>query len=107
MKNYTLYKLKPGKRQVWLDWCNKLMTIYKDESEDTLLEEDLVNEMCLIFGEDDESFVLYKHEPFPGKVKKPAVMERELNKKHFELFAECLVPMKPRVMGYDIRAKGM
>lgn len=81
------------------------MTVHKEEAEETLVEEDLVSEMCVLFGEGDNTFLLYKHVPAEGKVKKPAVMERELNRKHFELIKECLQRITPRELGYDLGSK--
>ena len=100
-----LCKLKPGKRQVWLDWCNEIMTRYKDEAALSLVEEDLLREMCVVFGEGDNSFVVYRHQTLPGKVKKPFNPKRELNQEHFKKFHECLEKVDPQVLGYDIEAK--
>jgi len=102
MDKYRLFKIKQGKRQVWLDWCTELMTIHKDEASWTLVEEDLVNEMCLIFGEKDDSYVVYRWRTLTGKEKKPANMNIDLNKKHFDKFHECLDQIKPAVDGYNI-----
>ena len=105
MKPYTLYRIKEGKRQVWLDWCSEIMASHYDEGAETLQEEDLLREMCIIFG-DAESYCLYIHTPLPGQAKKPAT-ERDLNKKHFEKMDECLERIRPKVIGYDIFAKGV
>lgn len=104
MREYTLFKIKPGKRQVWLDWCAELMSSAKEEASITLKEEQLLRELCIVFGEGDESFVVYHHIPEVGKEKLPANLSRELNVKHFQVFDECLIPWKPRVLGYDINA---
>lgn len=102
---YTLYRIKPGKFQIWREWCDALMTLHKEEAAETLDEEDLIQETCFTFGNKDEGFVFYKHKTLPGKEKKPANMERELNKTHFSIFEECLTPVKPRILGYDIKSK--
>lgn len=102
MVKYMLCKINPHKRNVWLDWCNVLMTVSRDEATETLVEEDLLREMCLIFGQGDDSYVLYRHESLPDKEKKPANMGRALNRKHFEVFRECLTPIDPQTVGYDI-----
>ena len=99
-----LCRIKLGKRQEWLDWCSLLMTVYLEEARETLGEENLINEMCLVFGAGDDSFVVYRHETQSGK-KKPANMERELNKKHFDKFHECLEIIDPCVEGYSVLAK--
>ena len=104
MVNYKLYKIRPGKRQVWLDWCNHLTTIHRDEAIETLAEENLLHEMCLVFGEGD-GFVLYRQETLSGRDRRLANMDRELNRKHFEVFDECLIPIRPLTEGYDLKSR--
>ncbi|MCC7356990.1 hypothetical protein IT408_00580 [Candidatus Uhrbacteria bacterium] len=101
---YMLCKIKPGKRQVWLDWCKEMMEKHYTEASETLVEEDLVRERNFIFGEGDDSYVLYLHTPVEGKVKKPFNPTRELNQEHFRKFHECLEKVKPCVPGYDVSA---
>jgi phage terminase large subunit-like protein len=68
----------------------------------TLEEESLIQERCFIFGESDNSYVVYKHLPEAGQIKKLANMNRELNRKHFEVFHECLEKVKGEMcVGYD------
>jgi hypothetical protein len=100
---YSLFKVKQGKRAEWAAWCAYLMEHY-DEAAATLVEEDLVHEMCQFFEKDGETYVVYRHEPRAGKVKKPANMEKEINKKHFEHFYACLEKIPFSAEGYDIRA---
>ena len=56
--------------------------------------------MCLVFDE----YVVYKHVPEEGKEKLPARNERDINKKHFEMFHECLevIGRDPEI-GYDFK----
>ena len=90
-------KIKPGKRQAWLDWCAELEK-QKTLALQTLTEEQLVQETCLVF----EDYVLYMHKPQVGKEKLPANQGREINRIHFEKFHECLevVGRNPET-GYD------
>lgn len=99
---YRLYKIKPGKKNVWLDWCEEVMKHHVAEAIITLREEDLVHESCLIFSNDDDSYVLYKHEPLQGQKKKKANFDRQLNKKHFEKFYECLEGPLKKEDGYTL-----
>lgn len=102
MGKYMLLKIKPGKRDLWLGWCDELMTMHKVESLITLEEECLIQERCLIFGEGDNSYVVYKHLSEIGKNKKTADMSRDLNVKHFKMFHECLEKVKGgMIVGYD------
>ena len=95
-----LLKVKKGKRAVWEAWC-KVLNDRKGEALETLKEEDLVQERCLLFGEGDESYVLYMHKAVEGKIKLPSRKEREMNRVHFEKFHECLERIPKEVVGYD------
>ncbi|MEK7453141.1 MAG: DUF6176 family protein [Patescibacteria group bacterium] len=101
---YRLYKIKPGKRDVWLNWCKEVIDHHLHEAIVTLKEEGLVHESCMIFGSGDDSYVLYKHQPAEGKKKKKANFDRELNKKHFEKFYECLEKVEGLIDGYTLDA---
>ena len=100
MNKYLILKIKPGKRQKWIDWCNEIMQ-QKEEAILTLIEEDLVRERCIIF----QDFVFCEYETVEGKDKKPMNSDKEINKKHFKIFHECLekVVGEPAVVGYDIK----
>ena len=99
---YRLYKIKPEKRHIWLDWCKEVMEHHTEEAITTLKEEDLIHESCIIFGDESNGYVLYKHKPAEGKKKKKANFERELNKKHFEKFYECLEKVEGQEDGYTL-----
>jgi len=101
--NYSLAKIKKGKRQVWEDWCRKLMTDHYEEGVFSLTEEDLVRERCFIFGKGDDSYVLYQHQTVVGKKKKPFNPDRKLNQEHFAKLLECLESIDGGVVinGYD------
>ena len=90
MTKYTLWKVKPGKRQTWEDWCGRVMSEHQKEAIVTLIEEDLIRESCVLFGSGDESYVLYKHTTKEGCEKKPMNLDRELNRIHKQLLSECL-----------------
>lgn len=112
---YMLCKVKEGKLQTWLDWCSRLMGEFKEEAAKTLVEEDLIREMCMVFGGSscercegygykcNNNYVLYRHETEGDKVKKPFNPDVELNRMHDAKFKECL-EIIPRMKGegYDI-----
>ena len=90
MNKYSLFKIKPGKRKMWVDWCKKLMGEHFQEGIVSIIEEDLVRERCIIFGEGDESYVFYEHITLPGKDKKLFNPKRQLNLEHRKMLDECL-----------------
>jgi hypothetical protein len=104
MTTYTLWKIKPGKRVIWQEWCSEVLEKHYQEAINSIIEEDLIQERCILFGEGDDSFLLYKHETAVGKEKKPWNKNRKINHKHFELFHDCLerIPGDP-VVGYDLK----
>ena len=100
----TIWKIKKGKRKIWEDWCKELMGKYHKEALETLIEEDLIAEHCIIFGKGDNSFVRYIHETVPNKEKKPMNPNREINQKHNRIFKECLESISFKI-GYELYNK--
>lgn len=100
MTKYLILKLKPGKRGVWEAWCKEVMEQHYEETVNTLPEENLKREACFILQND---YVIYLHEAVDKKGKLPPNLENPLNKKHFEVFNECLERVdKNSVIGYDL-----
>lgn len=85
MTKYTLFKLKEGKKQVWLDWCLEL-NAQKEEALETLEEENLIQEKCVVY----DNYVFYKHTTVEGKEKLPFNPNNPLNLKHDATMRECL-----------------
>jgi len=86
---YVLFKVKKDKLQAWKDWCKTLSTEFKKESLETLKEENLLFEGCLVFPVGNDSYVIgYTLENNDGV--KPTNLDRDLNKKHLEKRKECL-----------------
>lgn len=77
------------------------------EGVESIIEEDLIHERCLIFGQGDDSYVVYKHQSPEGKVKKPFNPERDLNQIHDKKFHECLERIGTGVVGYDLKASDL
>ena len=50
------YKIKEGKKQLWIDWCEELKR-RKDEVIETLKNESVVSEAC--FLSEDEEYIYY------------------------------------------------
>ena len=104
MTKYRIYKIRNGKREIWEKWCKEIMK-RREEAVETLVEEDLISEKCIIFGKGEDSYVFYKHETLPNKEKKPMNLSREINRKHKEMLEECLEEVDDKVVGYDIKVK--
>ena len=104
MTKYRIYKIRNGKREIWEKWCKEIMK-RREEAVETLVEEDLISEKCIIFGKGEDSYVFYKHETLPNKEKKPMNLSREINRKHKEMLEECLEEVDDKVVGYNIEVK--
>lgn len=103
MIKYALCKIKKGKRQVWIDWCKELME-RKDEATQTIIEEQLIRERCIIFGQGDDSYVFYEHQTVEGKEKLPFNPLKEINITHDKKLKECLEFISKGGDGYDLIA---
>lgn len=55
---YSLYKLKKNKVEVWKDWLHQLDTTYRKEAEETLKEEGLVLEFWTVFEANGSFYTL-------------------------------------------------
>ncbi len=100
MKLY-LFKVKEGKLETWKEWCNLLMTKYKNEAVETLKEEGVVYEAFSIFSINEEYYTIAMIE---GEAK-PTNMERELNQKHRATKKECLERIDSLEIGYELYNK--
>ncbi|OGZ63870.1 MAG: hypothetical protein A3A98_01110 [Candidatus Staskawiczbacteria bacterium RIFCSPLOWO2_01_FULL_40_39] len=100
MKKYIFWKIKPGKKQTWINWCNEIIQ-HQNEVIETMKEENLIHERCVIF----EDYVFYEHETVEGKEKKPMNPNREINQKHQRILNECLEHIEGNigVIGYDLK----
>jgi hypothetical protein len=87
MKKYSLYKVKPNKLEDWKVWCVQLETEYKTVVLDTLKEENVKNEVCVLFEAAGEYFVLGT---VSGDDLKSSDKTRELNQLHIAKRQECL-----------------
>jgi hypothetical protein len=106
MKRYMLCKIKPGKTQVWLDWCNEINSNYRDEGLRSIMEENLILEKCTILHTQEDDYVIYEHETRGEDTKKPANMEKEMNVLHFQKFHECLEVINAKnIPGYTFENK--
>lgn len=94
-----LCKIKPGKKETWINWCHLLDTDYRAEALETLKEEHLSYEACAIFSIEGEDYIIGFDQ---GEVT-PANMDRPLNKKHREMRKECLEKIGPAQFLYELR----
>ena len=53
----NLFKIKEGKKDLWISWCQKLETIYKEEAILTLTEEKIKREIFFIFQINQEYYL--------------------------------------------------
>lgn len=88
MLKFTLWKIRQGKKEQWLEWCNELNERRKEALE-TLVEENLIREQCVVF----DDYVFYYHESYDGG-KQPMNLDKEINRKHAKMMKDCL--WKPR-----------
>lgn len=108
MIKYSLFKIKLGKRDILEAWFKELMGKHFKEGIESIMEEDLLQERCIIFGIGDNSYLFYEHIPVIGKEKKPFNPHRELNLKHNLILQECLeriesIDGKYGKIGYDFK----
>jgi hypothetical protein len=100
MKKYSIWKIRKGKKKLWIAWCNEIMQ-RKEEALSTLREEYLIYERCVIF----QDFVVYEHQPVEGKIKQPMNLKKAINKKHSQMVTECLARLanEPVIVGYELQ----
>lgn len=85
MKAY-LFKVKKGKLQQWKDWCSLLVTKYNKEALESMREELVLQEACLVGKFADNEYVLGLMEGGGN----PTNMESKVNKLHRKNRKECL-----------------
>lgn len=90
MTTYLYLKLKSQTRKLWETWCSFVMEHHQQEALTTLREEQLLREANFIFGDDNDSYVVYVHETEPGEEKLPWNKEHSLNWLHYHIFHTCL-----------------
>ena len=92
---YKLFKVKKGKRDMFIAWTEELQR-RNSEVITTLKYENVAMETMYIFSVSNEWFVIGM-QVLVGKHRK-ADMTVELNKRHFEVLTECLVPYNGAVL---------
>ncbi len=110
MIKYSLFKIKSGKREILESWFKELMGKHYQEGVESIIEEDLMQERCIIFGKGDDSYLFYEHIPVYGKEKKPFNPNREINIKHASILKECLedkIGNEYGKIGYDFNVKDL
>jgi hypothetical protein len=81
-----LFRLKEGKAKQWMQWCSQLEHDLKVEAIETLREESISEELCMLVRVDGAPYVL----GFVAGDSLPANLSRELNTKHQQMKEECL-----------------
>lgn len=93
----NIFKVKEGKLDTLLSWCKELSTTHKMEALETLKEEEVTHEYLGVFKIDNQYYAVGFME---GKGL-PAT-DRDLNKKHREIMAECLEFSSQAETAYDL-----
>src|SRR3989339_683336 len=85
-KKVILLKVREGKLEEWKKWCNELELTRRAEALETLEEEKVTEESCVLFHFDGAPHVV----AFAEGEMLPARMDREMNQKHVAMKKECL-----------------
>ena len=84
----VLMRVREGKLAMWKAWCTELAGSLREEATVTLAEEKVLEEMCLLFTLNGESYVIGFADSEGETL--PANMTREINQKHKAMKQECL-----------------
>lgn len=93
MKKAVLFKIKEGKKDVWMSWTNRLQTEFREDAIDTLKEEHLLQETFVAFSLNGEDYTLGFVESSDDEVTN-SNKEKEINQLHTKFKKECLEPMR-------------
>lgn len=85
-KKVVLLKVKEGKLETWKNWCHELETALRLEALETLQEEKVTEELCVLVDFNGVPHVV----GFMEGEMLPADMSREINQKHHAMKKECL-----------------
>lgn len=77
---FKIFKIRDGKFKQWKDWCDYLLA-HKSEVLDTLKEEKVTREVCVLYG--DKVLYVMEGEGLPAT-------DREINRLHVKNRQECL-----------------
>ncbi|MFO0704403.1 MAG: DUF6176 family protein [Candidatus Andersenbacteria bacterium] len=94
----SLFKIKKGKLEAWLNWCKLLHTTYRKDAIRTLSEEGLTHEGFGIFKLNEEHYTI----GFSVGENLPANMNKEINQKHRAMKKECLEKIGPVELNYEL-----
>jgi hypothetical protein len=94
-----LFKVKEGKLELWREWC-AFLNQHTEEVLETLGQERVSRESCLLFLLNDTYYVVGMSEWFATPVKSD---DRELNVKHRAMLTECLEPVDRCETLYDFK----
>jgi hypothetical protein len=98
-KKVVLLKVKEGKLETWKSWCNELETLRREEAMETLKEEKVIEETCLLVDFHGAPYVV----AFMEGEMLPADMACEINQKHDAMKKECLEYVSEGESLYNLR----
>lgn len=85
-KKVVLLKVNDGKHEAWKNWCHELETTRRIEALETLEEEGVTEELCVLISLNGAPHVV----AFMEGEMLPTNMVREINQKHNQMKKECL-----------------
>lgn len=97
-----LFRIKNEYINEWKDWCYKLQNDLRKDSVETLIEENVLQEMAMIFKINDQYYCIGFMES-NGEIKS-ANQDKEINKQHKLIREKCLERVSDVEIGYLIKS---
>lgn len=90
MKRFVLKKVREGKLDQWRDWCIQLATSRRAEAIESLADEHVLQEMCILFMVEGTPYVLGYMESDSREEILASLVDKEINIEHRKQLKECL-----------------
>ncbi|HET8574891.1 MAG TPA: DUF6176 family protein [Candidatus Paceibacterota bacterium] len=94
-----IFKIKEGKLEQWKQWCKELETSRRGEAIETLRDEGVTREGCLLFQIGTDNYVVGFAEGNPH----PSDPTLSINQEHKRHREECLESVVSTQVLYDLR----
>lgn len=102
MKKAVLFRVKNERVDEWRSWCLEIENELKKEASETLVEENILQEISIIFKIDNEYYGLGFME-VNGEILS-ANMNKEINIKHKEMKKRCIEYITDAEVLYSIKS---
>jgi hypothetical protein len=96
----VLLKIKKGKEDIWKEWCKKIQNQLYDEAVESLKEEKVKQEIVIKFELQNSTYSI----AFMDGDCLPANPNREINKMHKQMKAECIESVSDAELLYNVKA---